>query len=130
MYDWTEADEYLGTDYDPVIAKRFNMTVGAVARRRRKLGIPAKRVVTQPNWDEVDPDLGTDTDTAVATKHCCSAKQIANRRNKLGIPAFKAPVKNPKASARWKRQYKARKAAREWPQELAEYMLKWGRASG
>lgn len=74
----------VGTASDRVIAEAHGLTAGQVARARRKLGIPAKRL----DWRRLRHRLGTIPDHALAKELGVDWSGVSELRRKLGIAAW------------------------------------------
>jgi len=90
---WTaEEDALLGTMTDQRLARRLGRGQGAVARRRRELGVPAYRArvpQVRREWAQgEDALLGTMTDKDLAERLGCRTQEVYSRRRRLGIPPF------------------------------------------
>jgi transposase len=91
---WTpETIARLGVDTDTEIAADLQVTVSAVAQRRRALGIPrSPGAALQPRvWSAAeDRVLGTASDREVAEQLGVSVETVERRRVHLGVEAFNA----------------------------------------
>ena len=96
MTTWTRgAVARLGIDTDTAIAAELEISVSAVAQRRRRLGIPlSPRSRRKPRrWTPAeDALLGTMTDREVAREVGVSRGAVEGRRLELGVASFQPPI--------------------------------------
>jgi DNA-binding CsgD family transcriptional regulator len=90
--EWThQLVARLGIDTNTRIADKLNISVSAVAQRRKKLGIkrsPLARLEGRIWTPAEDALLGTMTDREVARELDISRSSVERRRIGLGIPGF------------------------------------------
>lgn len=83
LYNWKEADEYLGQMPDTELAERFGIPRRLVANRRRNKGIPVMTL-----WGLHSHLLGTMTDVDLGKLLGKRANTVTLKRRRMGIEPF------------------------------------------
>ncbi len=98
MIIWTEEMiSQLGTDGDGMVAAALGISVTAVRKKRKQLGIPSSKEHVWTEW--LEDQLGTVSDKAFVSLHNLriSPSAVAFRRRELGIP----PAEHSKQKTEW-----------------------------